>query len=148
MLNGCPSKNVPFLRKIIFFCWIFGTFCRKNPSSMLKACSIVQGPPCSGRMSASGTVLSPAARGCGAARRDATHAIVFRLGLIIALALMLVPHPQVEAQNNACLAAIVACAAAQAHEEHVRGNSPRSADCWWARVLAAVACAVKDELCD
>ena len=51
------------------------------------------------------------------------------LGLIIALALMLVPHPQ-EAQNNACLLAIIACAAAQAHEEHVCGNSPRSADCW------------------
>ena len=70
------------------------------------------------------------------------------LGLIIALALMLVPHPQAEAQNNACLAAIIACAAAQVHEEHVCGNNPKSADCWWARVLAAIACAVKDEFCD
>ena len=70
------------------------------------------------------------------------------LVLIIALALMLVPHPQVEAQSNECIAAIIACAAAQAHEEHVCGNRPRSADCWWARVLAAIACAVKDELCD
>ena len=61
---------------------------------------------------------------------------------------VLVPHPQVEAQNNACLLAIVACAAAQAHEEHVCGNNPKSADCWWARVLAAIACAVKDEFCD
>ena len=71
------------------------------------------------------------------------------LGLIIALALMLVPHPQVEAQGNSeCLAAIVACAAAQAHEEHVCGNRPRSSDCWWARVVAAIACAVKDEICE
>ena len=143
-----PQQKCAVAAENQFFGWIFGTFCVKNPSSVLKACSIVQGQPYSGRMSASGTVLSPAARGCGAARRDATHAIVFRLGLIIALALMLVPQPQVEAQNNACLAAIIACATAQAHEEHVCWNSPRSADCWWARVLAAVTCAVKDELCD